>query len=152
MSNEAFKIQLEWQPQGKPFTYNDYSREHIIRYPGKPDIVGTAAPAYKGDPNQYNPEELMVASLSGCHMLYYLALAANSKITVLSYQDEADGNLEPDAGSFKFKEVTLRPRITISSDSDQDKAVSLHDKAHQMCFIAKSVNFPVHVQPEITVG
>jgi len=151
MSNDNFLIQLQWQPGDNNFTYNDYSREYSIDSEGKPQLIASAAPAYKGSTAHYNPEELLVASLSGCHMLSYLALAANSKIQVLSYSDQADGALEKQGMAFKFKEVTLRPRITISADSDQQKALGLHDKAHNICFIANSVNFPIHVQPEIVL-
>lgn len=150
--SETFQIKLNWQPQNKAFTYNDYSREYTIATEGKPELTATAAVAYKGSAEHYNPEELLVAALSGCHMLSYLAIAANSKITVLDYQDDADGSLEKQGMAMKFKEVTLRPKITISADSDKDKALSLHEKAHNICFIANSINFAVNIEPEIVVG
>lgn len=147
--SENFNIQIQWLNKNKAFTYNDYSREYTINTNGKPEIIASAAPAYKGLPEVYNPEDLLVASLAGCHMLSYLALAANSKITVLSYSDDANGTLEKDGMSMKFSEVILQPKIVISSDSDVEKALALHEKAHHVCFIAKSVNFPVQIKPEI---
>ncbi len=95
---------------------------------------------------------MLVASLSACHMLSYLALASNAKIIVLSYQDRAEGSLHKEGNIMKFKEVFLRPRIIIDANSDKAKAKELHDKAHHVCFIANSVNFPVHVEAEILEG
>lgn len=150
MSNN-FEITLNWHQQDKPFTYNEYSREYTFQAGSKPKIIGSAAPDYKGDATVYNPEEMLIAAISACHMLSYLALAANAKIEVLSYQDQAGGSLERQGMSMKFKEVTLRPKIEIAGGSDEEKATALHDKAHHICFIANSVNFPVHIEPEIKV-
>lgn len=147
--SEKFNIQLNWLDKGQNFSYNEYSREYVISSASKPDLIGTAAPEYKGLLEHYNPEELLIASVASCHMLSYLALAANSKLTVISYTDDADGILGKEGMTMKFQEMTLRPRITISSDSDPEKALALHDKAHKICFIANSVNFPVHVAAEI---
>jgi organic hydroperoxide reductase OsmC/OhrA len=147
--SQKFGVTTNWDPKGKNFTYNEYSREYIISAASKPELIGTAAVEYKGSPEHYNPEDMLIASLSGCHMLSYLALAANAKITVLSYVDNADGSLQKDGMSAKFAEVTLRPKVLISEDSDPEKALALHEKAHHICFVAKSVNFSVHVAPEI---
>jgi len=152
MSHDAFRIQLQWQPQANAFTYNDYSRQYTINSAGKPQLIGTAAPAYKGSDDQYNPEDMLIASLSACHMLTYLALAANAKLEVLAYQDNAEGSLHTEAGATKFKEVILKPRITISVGSDKERALALHEKAHKVCFISNSINFPVKVIPEIVQG
>ncbi|CAN5289734.1 OsmC family protein [soil metagenome] len=149
MSNDTFHAQITWLPEGKNFTYNEYSREYNIKSAGKPEIIGTAAPEYKGSINHYNPEDLLVASLSGCHMLSYLAYAANSKIEVLSYEDNAEGVLHKEGNAIKFKHVTLKPKVVISANSDKERALALHEKAHHVCFIANSVNFSVEVVPEI---
>jgi organic hydroperoxide reductase OsmC/OhrA len=151
MSNK-FNVGLTWLSQNKNFTYNEYSREYTIHAEGKPELIGTAAPEYKGSHEHYNPEDMLIASLSACHMLSYLALAANSKIQVLSYQDQAEGSLIKDGMSMKFNEVILKPHVVISQDSDQEKALSLHDKAHHICFIANSVNFSVLIQPQIAIA
>lgn len=149
MVEHLFKAQVSWQSQGKQFTYDEYSRLYTVRVEGKPDFIGTAAPEFKGSHYYYNPEDLLVVSLSACHMLTYLAYAANSKIEVLSYEDAADGILHQVEKAMKFKEVTLRPRIVIAQNSDIQRAQDLHDKAHRACFIANSVNFPVKIASEI---
>lgn len=149
MTESIFKAQISWQSQGKPFSYDEYSRLYTVRVEGKPDFVGTAAPEYKGSHYYYNPEDLLVVSLSACHMLTYLAYAAHSKIEVISYEDAADGALHQVEKIMKFKEVTLRPRIVIAKNSDLERAQALHDKAHRACFIANSVNFPIKIASEI---
>lgn len=151
MSNDNFQVKLQWQPQNKNFSYKEYSREYTVEAEGKPQWVASAAPSYLGNPSQYNPEEMLIAALSSCHMLSYLALAANANIEVSAYEDQADGSLEKDGMSFKFKEVILRPKITITDAANKEKATALHDKAHHICFISNSVNFAVTIQPEIIV-
>lgn len=148
---ELFMATVEWTPMGRPFTMKEYARRYVVRLPGKPDFIGTAAPGYMGSPYNYNPEDLLVASLSACHMLTYLAYAANSRVGVLSYADHAEGTLAAEGKITKFREVILRPKIKITKDSNLDKAKELHDKAHHACFIANSVNFPIKVEPEFEV-
>lgn len=152
MTEHIFKTEVSWQPQGKPFAYKEYSRQYIIRSAGKPDLVGTAAPAFFGSEYHYNPEDMLVMSLSACHMLTYLAYAANSKIEVLSYVDTAVGTLHTEGKVTKFKEVILKPKITIKAGGSIELAKGLHDKAHHACFVANSVNFPVLVEAEIVEG
>jgi len=148
--SEIFQASVKWLPNGELFSYKTYTRQYLVKSPGKPDFIGTAAPAFFGSHYHYNPEDLLVVSLSACHMLSYLALASNSKIQVLSYQDSAVGEMFTENKITKFKEVILKPVIKISKESDAAKAESLHEKAHEICFIANSVNFPVHIQPTIT--
>jgi organic hydroperoxide reductase OsmC/OhrA len=129
--------------------YKDYDRAHEIGAPGKPVIPGSSDPAFRGDPSRYNPEDMLVASLSACHMLWYLHLAAVNKIVVTDYIDHAQGTMEEDAnGGGKFVEVTLRPRITVLPGADMKRAADLHHEAHEKCFVANSVNFPVRCEPE----
>lgn len=144
----VFKANLAWQPMGQKFSYKEYSRQYSVRSEGKPDFTATAAPEYLGSRYHYNPEDMLVIALSACHMLTYLAFAANSKIEVLAYEDAASGTLGQEGAVMKFKEVVLRPKITVTKNSDLKKAGELHDKAHHGCFIANSVNFPVRVEPE----
>ena len=128
-----------------------YKRDHEIVSDGtKPIIPGSSDPAFLGDPTRWNPEELLVAALSACHKLWYLHLAAESGIVMLDYTDSAHGEMEenPD-GSGQFKWVMLRPRVTVASGSNLEKARDLHQKAHEKCFIARSVNFPVEHQVEV---
>jgi organic hydroperoxide reductase OsmC/OhrA len=130
--------------------YRAYSRNHEISGPGKPVIPASSDPAFGGDASRYNPEELLVASLSTCHMLWYLHLCAVNKVAVLDYEDQAGGTMEETAdGGGRFLEVTLRPRITVTAQSDLETAKRLHHDAHEKCFIASSVNFPVGCEPVI---
>ncbi|MDJ0571147.1 MAG: OsmC family protein [Pleurocapsa sp. MO_192.B19] len=121
-----------------------------IEIPGKPVVFGSSDPAFRGDKTKYNPEELLVASLSSCHMLWYLHLCSEAGVIVIDYQDRATGKMgETKDGSGKFNEVILQPKITITAESSLEQAQQLHDKAHKFCFIANSVNFPVLCQPSI---
>lgn len=130
-------------------TYTGYSRAHEISIAGKPAIAGSSDPHFRGDASRYNPEELLVAALSACHMLYYLHLCADAKIVVTDYTDSATGKMieTPDGGGH-FTEVVLRPRVRISKESDTEKAGEIHHRAHELCFIANSVNFPVRAEPD----
>lgn len=128
--------------------YKSYSRNHDISMDGKPDLLCTSDPVFRGDKTRHSPEDLLVASLSGCHMLWYLHLCAVNGIVVTEYKDEATGTMRenPD-GSGEFTEVTLNPKVTVTEKSMMDKANELHHKAHDLCFIARSVNFPVKHRP-----
>jgi organic hydroperoxide reductase OsmC/OhrA len=131
-------------------TYRAYSRNHEIVANGKPTILGSSDPAFNGDASRYNPEELLVASLSACHMLWYLHLCAVNKVVVLDYEDRAGGIMEETAdGGGRFLEVILNPQITVTKESDLETAKKLHHDAHEKCFIASSVNFPVGCEPVI---
>ncbi len=119
---------------------------------GKADLEGSADPAFRGETDRHNPEDLLVASLSACHMLTYLALCARNNISVLSYTDEATGVMESTAdGGGKFLSVTLHPKVEIGVPENEELAMRLHDKAHSLCFIASSVNFPVHHAAEVQI-
>jgi organic hydroperoxide reductase OsmC/OhrA len=128
-------------------SYTGYGRDHVVRGEGKPELLMSSDPAFRGDPAVYNPEELLVASLSSCHMLWYLALCAKAKIIVKAYEDRPMGRLvvgKPGGGH--FEEVVLRPVVTIES-GDTETARRLHEDAHRECFISNSVNFPVTCEP-----
>jgi organic hydroperoxide reductase OsmC/OhrA len=125
--------------------YKDFERSHSISVPGKPEILGSSDPAFRGDKQRHNPEDLLLASISACHMLWYLHLCATSGIIVTDYTDHASATMVETAnGSGKFTRATLYPVITITDAAMQEKADSLHKKANEMCFIANSVNFDVH--------
>jgi organic hydroperoxide reductase OsmC/OhrA len=133
--------------------YRAYDRDHVISAAGKPEIPGSADPAFRGNKTRYNPEDTLVASVSACHMLWYLHLCADNKIVVEKYVDYAEGSMiENEDGSGQFKEITLRPVITVQKPAMREKAISLHHEANKMCFIARSVNFPIHHEPEILVS
>ncbi|MEV0346294.1 OsmC family protein [Nonomuraea sp. NPDC050680] len=131
--------------------YRSYSREHEVAAEGKPAVPGSADPGFRGDPARWNPEELLVASLSQCHMLWYLHLCSVNGIVVTSYVDEPEGTMVVDAGSGggRFSEVTLRPTVMITTPSLHAKALELHAEANKLCFIANSTNFPIHHKPTI---
>jgi organic hydroperoxide reductase OsmC/OhrA len=122
--------------------YRSYTRDHEIRVPGKPPVHGSSDPKFRGDPVRYNPEELLVAALSSCHMLWYLHLCADAGIVVVSYEDRAEGTMEESGeGAGRFVRVMLRPHVRVTESVEQAEA--LHQRAHELCFIANSVNFPV---------
>ena len=129
-------------------SYRNYERSHEISAAGKAAIAGSSDPAFRGDAKRWNPEELLVASLSTCHQLWYLHLCAEAGVVVERYVDEAVGVMEEAAdGGGQFVEVVLRPRVGLAASSDREKALSLHHEAHEKCFIARSVNFPVRCEP-----
>jgi organic hydroperoxide reductase OsmC/OhrA len=131
--------------------YRSYSRDHEVTGAGKPMLPGTSDPAFRGDPERWNPEELLVAALSQCHMLWFLHLCATSGIVVTSYTDEAAGTMaEDEDGGGEFTNVTLRPLVTITDQAQANRAREFHVEAHRLCFIARSVNFPVTCEPVIT--
>ncbi len=129
--------------------YEDYARAHEIRVPGKPPIPASADPAFHGDAGRLNPEDMLVAALSSCHMLWYLHLCAVKGVVVTHYEDTAEGIMVEEPGSGRFTEVTLRPVVKITAESDAALAKSLHERAHHECYIANSVNFPVNCAPVI---
>ncbi|MGH6858179.1 MAG: OsmC family protein [Methylocella sp.] len=129
--------------------YSAYRRDHVVRAAGKPDLPMTSDPAFFGDPARYNPEELLVAAISSCHMLWYLHLCAEARVAVTAYEDRASGRLiESTEGGGRFESVTLRPNVTIEAGKTEP-ARRLHEGAHKNCFIANSVNFPVLCEPTI---
>jgi organic hydroperoxide reductase OsmC/OhrA len=133
--------------------YAAYGREHVISVAGRPDIPGSSDPAFRGDADRHNPEDLLVASLSACHMLWYLHLAAEAGVVVLAYRDTAEGRMVEDrARGGWFTGVTLRPEVTVAPGNDVARATSLHEAAHAKCFIANSVNFPVVCEPRIVTA
>jgi len=132
--------------------YRAYERGYEVRCLGKAPILGSSDPAFRGDPAAHNPEELLVASVSACHMLWYLHLCADAGVVVSGYEDSAAGSMTEAAdGSGRFSEIVLRPRVTLAGGADSDLAQRLHATAHDKCFIANSVNFPIRVEPTITV-
>lgn len=130
--------------------YKGYERSHIISVEGKPDLLGSSDPAFRGDRTKYNPEELLLSSLSACHMLWYLHLCAENKIVVTEYKDQPTAIMKVEkSGLGKFTEATLCPIILITDSEKISEAEMLHQKAHEMCFIANSVNFDIRIKPTI---
>ncbi|QVQ50202.1 OsmC family protein [Spiractinospora alimapuensis] len=133
--------------------YRAFDRNHEIRVEGKPTLTGSADPAFRGDPTHWNPEDLLVSSLSECHMLWFLHLAAVNGVVVTDYRDTATGTMAVSRdGDGQFTEVTLHPRVTVRDADMVTKVEKLHTEANAKCFIARSVNFPVHHAPETLVA
>jgi organic hydroperoxide reductase OsmC/OhrA len=129
--------------------YRGYRRDHSLEVDGKPPILATSGLAPGSDPARHNPDELLVAALSSCHMLWYLHLCSEAGVVVVAYVDEAEGTLETGrGGSGRFVEAVLRPRVTLAEGSPE-VARRLHEEAHARCFVANSVNFPVRCEPTI---
>lgn len=148
-----YRVDVEWTGNRGSGTqnYRGYERDHDIRVSGKPVLAGSSDAAFRGDASRHNPEDLLVAALSSCHMLAYLHLAATAGLVVMAYSDIAEGLMENDAEGGRFVEVVLRPTVTLRANSDAAKAEALHVDAHHACFIASSVNFPVHCEPRIII-
>jgi organic hydroperoxide reductase OsmC/OhrA len=150
-----YQVSTKWTGNLGPGTsqYTAYSRNHEISGPKKQaPIPGSSDPLFRGDPTRYNPEELLVGALSACHMLWVLHLCADAGIVITDYSDEALGfMLENADGSAQFTGVTLRPNMVITDPARADEARALHHRAHAVCALARSVNFPVHHEP-VVVG
>lgn len=149
-----YTVGVEWTGNRGTGTsgYRDYARDHTIAVAGKPAIAASSDPQFRGDAARYNPEELLVAALSSCHMLWYLHLCADAGIAVTAYRDDASGTMQTasDRGG-RFTDVVLRPSVTLAAGSDTGRAHALHEEAHRLCFIAQSVNFPVRCEPRTDV-
>lgn len=134
-------------------SYTAYTRDHAIKKNGAHPIEGSSDPAFRGNPNRYNPEELLLSTLSSCHMLVYLHLCAVNGITVTAYQDQPEGvMLEDENGSGRFVSAVLKPVIGILEEKKLAEAMALHEQAHKTCFIANSVNFKIDIEPEISIA
>jgi organic hydroperoxide reductase OsmC/OhrA len=124
--------------KGPTADYDTYSREYRVDFEGKPSLRGTAAPVFRGDPALHNPEDLLVAALSGCHCLSYLALCARAGIHVVAYEDEVFGRMERVDGVVRFTDVLLKPKVSIAPGSDAEKGRALHERAHAICRAPRS--------------
>ncbi len=152
MKNHQYKTTIKWTGNLGTGTsdYKAYGRAHEITVNGKPAIPASSDPSFCGDQARYNPEELFLASISSCHMLWYLHLCSEAGVVVVGYTDNATGTMiEEPNGSGRFTEVTLYPQVTVATVSMLGKANELHHKANEYCFIANSCNFPIHHQPII---
>ena len=153
----TFAADVVWTGAGTTGTtnYTAYSRDHEVRIGSKPPLPGSSDPAFRGDPDRYSPEELLVAALAQCHMLWFLHLAAADGVVVVAYADRASGTMRVEAaGHGRFTEVVLRPAVTLARGSRDDgrpitqaEVDALHARAHEHCFISRSVNFPVRRDP-----
>ncbi|MEQ1736657.1 MAG: OsmC family protein [Rhodoglobus sp.] len=152
--DHLFEVQVQWQGNRGTGTsdYRSYDRDHLVTSVGNPPILVSSDRVFHGSAERWNPEEMLVAALSQCHMLSYLHVAASNGIVVEEYRDEASGVMKQTAnGGGHFTSVTLRPVMTISA-GDPALALALHHEASEKCFIAASVNFAVHHEPTINLA
>ena len=151
----AYAVTVTWTGNlGEGTThYRAYSRDHTVDTEGRPGLLGSADPSFHGDRARWNPEQLLLAALSQCHLLSYLHVCVNEGVVVTDYVDEAAGSMTTDPdGSGRFTEVVLRPRVTVADPSMVQAAERAHHRANQLCFIANSVSFPVRHAPVVTTG
>ncbi len=149
-----YKANITWTGNPGHGTINAaaYSRDHTISVANKVNILASSDTPFRGDGTKHNPEDLLLSSLSECHMLWYLHICADNGITVMAYVDNAEGIMtQNEDGGGQFKEVTLNPVVTITDTSQIEKANALHHEANKKCFIANSVNFPVKHNPSSSV-
>ena len=151
MAESHYHARLVWSggALGPTKSVESYSREFRAEFDGKPSFRGSADPAFRGDPALYNPEDLLLSALSACHMLSYLAVCAHAGIAVLSYEDSVVGTATLRDRRLRFVDVLLRPQVVLEQGSDIEKARSLHERAHDICVIANSVNFPVRYEANV---
>lgn len=134
-------------------SYRSYERAYEIAADGKPALLGSSDPSFRGDPGRWNPEELLLASISSCHQLWYLHLCAVNGVVVTAYRDNATAVMvEDETGGGRFERATLRPNVTIAASSDPEKAMALHHEANAKCFVANSLNFPVGHEATVEVA
>lgn len=154
----TYSVDLVWTgARGQGTTsYTAYGRDHEVRAGDRPVLLGTSDPHFRGSSDRWSPEDLLVTSLSQCHMLWLLHLAARDGVVVLGYADQPTGTLRVEAaGQGRFTEVVLHPRVTVATGATlpdglavtDDVLARIHEEAHQHCFVARSVNFPVRLQP-----
>jgi organic hydroperoxide reductase OsmC/OhrA len=151
--DHSYAVRVEWQGNLGTGTsgYRDYGRDLLISAEGNPPIEGSADKPFRGTPERWNPEELLLAALAQCHMLSYLHVAAKNGVVVTAYEDDAVGSMLQVGEGGHFTSVTLRPVVTIAA-GDPALAQSIHEEASELCFIASSVNFPVLHEPRIVVA
>jgi organic hydroperoxide reductase OsmC/OhrA len=154
VSDHSYAVSVRWTGDRGSGTsgYRDYGRDHVVSAVGKHDLAGSADPTFRGDRDRWNPEELVVAALAQCHMLSYLHVAVQQGFTVVAYEDHATASLNLNRdGSGELTETTLHPVVTIREADLVEAAAAAHAEANRLCFIARSVAFPVHHEPEIRV-
>lgn len=154
MTEHRYTLDVTWQGNRGTGTsgYRDYGREVLLAAAGKADVLASADPAFRGDAARWNPEELLVAALSQCHLLSYLHMAVRAGVVVTSYSDSPVGVMAQEGLGGRFTEVLLRPVVTVADAEHAELAAGLHHEASQACFIASSVSFPVRHEPRTVVA
>lgn len=155
MTEHEYPAAIRWTGNTGSGTssYKAYQRSWSVCTPGKPEIHCHNAPLLGGDPTLHNPEDMLIAALSACHMLWYLHLASQAGIVVHAYEDAPIGfGLSEPTGAGRFDRAVLRPHITLGKDADAALADAIHQRIHEVCFIARSVNFPVAIEATYTTS
>ncbi len=155
IGEHSYRLHASWTGNRGTGTsgYRDYGRDVTLAVTGKPDLLASADKPFRGDPERWNPEDMLLAALSECHLLSYLHACVTAGVVVVSYEDDAAGTMVEDgAGSGRFREVVLHPRVVVAEESMIEAAYAAHARAHELCFIANSVNFPVRHEAEVTAA
>ena len=154
MSEHEYRVDLTWTGNRGTGTsgYRDYDRAVTLSGTAKPDLLASADPHFRGDGTRWNPEELLLAALAECHLLSYLHAAVSTGVIVVDYSDEASAAMTTQGNSGRITSATLRPRVTVADPAMVDAARAAHALAHQWCFIANSVAFEVHLEPETLIA
>ena len=157
--SHRYHVDLTWTGNRGDGTahYRAYERAYQVAASGKPTILGSADPTFRGDAGRWNPEELLLSSVASCHMLWFLHLAANQGLKVLDYQDSSQATMTEDGdGGGRFTVICLYPQVQLAQpDSDEQRqhqqalVESLHDEANRLCFVANSLSLPVHHQASV---
>lgn len=154
MTTHNYEIEVTWTGNTGTGTssYRGFSRDHEVSAAGPTPLLGSSDPAFRGDASRWNPEQLYLASIAQCHMLWYLHLAARAGVIVTGYEDRPTGVMvEESSGGGQFESVTLHPTVTITATSDPAVTTELHDQVGDYCFIARSINTPIHHQVVVRV-
>ena len=155
MKQHRYNANITWTGNtgGGTKDYRAYERSHIISIDGKQVIQGSSDPSFRGDAAMYSPEDLLLSSISACHMLWYLHLCTTAGVVVTAYVDNAEGTMIENAdGGGRFTEVVLKPVITLQNKNMVEKADELHHAANKLCFIANSCNFPILHQAKYIIA
>ncbi len=152
--DHGYTVSVQWQGNRGAGTadYRSYGRRHLVSAEGKPPIQGSADRTFHGDADRWNPEELLVAALSECHMLSFLHVAVRHGVVVTEYTDAAEGTMVQEGDGGRFTSVTLHPVVTVTEPIDDERMAALHHEASEKCFIANSVSFPVRHEPRVVVA
>src|SRR3954451_9097169 len=152
MTEHHYETTVSWSDPRGTVNYREYSRTHEVAAPGRPALIGSADRAFRGDPARWNPELLLLAALSECHLLSYLSFCARAGVVVTGYADRASGTMRQEGLGGHFTEVVLRPEVVVIESSMVGQAEALHGPANEACFIAASVNFPVRHEVRVEVA
>ena len=155
MSEHEYAVRVTWTGNTGDGTthYRSYRRDHTVTTEGPPPLLGSADPTFRGDASRWNPEQLLLAALSQCHLMSYLHACVQVGVVVTAYVDDAEGRMQVDRdGSGRFTEVVLRPRVTVTEPGMVPAATAAHRRANELCFIANSVSFPVRHEPVVAAG